>query len=158
ERDQAPDGESASMRQEAVRRTLARVTGLDFHRVVDTRGVRTAGLCGLASAAFAVAFGLAAPGLAGTAALRLANPFASIDWPRKTRIDLERVVERIGRNKEYRLRGTVAGFVPKEVVAVVSYEGFPAQHKTFSVKDDNSFVMHLKPDEVQRDFRFRLLA
>ena len=44
-RSDAPEGESASMRREAVRRTLGKLGGLDFKRVVDSRGLVPAALC-----------------------------------------------------------------------------------------------------------------
>jgi hypothetical protein len=154
-----PDGESASMRREAVRRALGRLGGLDFQRVVDTRGLLPAGLCSLAAVVPAVALTLLAPAVARTAALRLALPFAAIEWPRKTSLELDTVTKRIGRNRDYRLRGVVHGVIPKEVVVELSHEGFPPQRRTFAVKpDDNSFVMHLRPNEVHRNFRFRITA
>src|SRR5262249_41923758 len=47
-------GQSVGMRREAVRRAVARAEGVDFNRVVDDRGIRTAGLSGLAAAAAAI--------------------------------------------------------------------------------------------------------
>src|SRR5262249_51698295 len=49
------------------------------------------------------------------------------------------------------------GVIPPEVVVELSYEGFPAQRKTFP-SDNGRFTMHLKPEEVQRNFRFRIFA
>src|SRR5262249_53252282 len=50
----APDGESPSLRREAVRRAVSKAEGCDFSRVVDSRGLRTAGLCSLLACAVAV--------------------------------------------------------------------------------------------------------
>ncbi len=161
DRENPPEGESASMRQEAVRRTLGKAGVIDFNRVVETKGLRTAGACSLLSTAAAAVLIVLAPSLAATALARLANPFGEVEWPRKTRIELDTVVKRIGRNREYRLRGTVHGVVPSTVMAELFYEGFPMQRRTFPVRPGehgDSFVMHLKPEEVQRNFRFRILA
>lgn len=154
-----PHGESASMRGEAIRRALARIEGVDFNRVVDARGLRTvfvaAVLVALAGAGLAVRW----PALTATAVARVANPFAAIDWPKKTRLHLDKVVERIGRNREYRLQGSVAGVIPKEVTVEVSHDGFPSQQKSFAVHpEEHTFTLHLKPEEVQRNFRFSVFA
>jgi hypothetical protein len=157
-----PEGESASMRREAVRRAMGRLVGLDFKRVVETRGLLSAGLSSLAVIIPAVVLTLLAPAVAGTAVARLALPFSGIEWPKKTRIDLDSVTKRIGRNRDYRLRGVVHGVIPKEVVVELAHEGFPVQRRTFPIKQDeqgdNAFVMHLKPNEVHRNFRFRITA
>jgi hypothetical protein len=159
QRETVPEGESTSMRHMAVRRTLGKAEDLDFNRVVDAHGLRTAGLCSLLSVGAALALAVLFPHLAATALARLANPFGPADWPRQTRLELERVASRIGRNREYRVRGTVRGVVPREVTAEMIHEGFPVQRKVFAVREgDDSFVMHLKPEEVQKSFRFRILA
>ncbi len=92
-----------------------------------------------------------APSLAATALARLANPFGDVNWPKQTRLELDNVVKRIGRNKEYRLRGLVSGVVPKEVTAELFFQSFPMQRRTFPVRksEGDTFVMHLKPEEVQ---------
>jgi hypothetical protein len=154
-----PDGESASMRREAVRRALGRLGGLDFKRVVDTRGLLSAGLSSVFALVPAVLFTLLWPAVASTAVARLAMPFSAIEWPRKTQIELDTVTRLIGRNRDYRLRGVVQGVIPKEVVVELAHEGFPVQRRTFAVKpEDHSFLMHLRPNEVHRNFRFRITA
>jgi hypothetical protein len=151
-------GDSPGMRREAIRRTLGKIAGLDFDKVIDGRGTRPAVVAALVALALAIPAAIFWPTLAGTAIARLANPFAAIDWPKKTRLELDDVPARIGRNREYRVAGLVRGVVPREVVVELSHEGFPVQRKTYSVGLDDRFVMHLKPDEVQRNFRFRVVA
>ena len=151
-------GDSPGMRREAIRRTLGKIAGLDFDRVIDGRGTRSAVVAALVSLGLVIPTAVFWPTLAGTAFARLTNPFASIEWPKKTRLELDDVPGRIGRNREYRVAGLVKGVVPREVVVEMSYEGFPVQRKTYSIGLDDRFVMHLKPDEVQRNFRFRVLA
>lgn len=159
DRTRPPEGESASMRREAVRRTLARVEGLDFSRVVDARGVGWAVMLAVICVAVAAIVTVLAPHLAATAVVRLATPFAVVEWPKKTRFVLDPVTRRIGRNKEYRVTGKLRGVIPTEATLELRHEGFPAQRRTFAVHpDEHTFAVHLKPDEVQRNFRFRLLA
>src|SRR5262249_44248552 len=116
----APDGESLSLRREAVRRAMSKADGCDFSRVVDSRGLRTAGLCSLLACVAAVTFGILAPALAKTALGRLANPFGGLDWPRKTLLELGEVKTQIGRGKPYIVRGSVAGGIPNEVEAATT--------------------------------------
>ena len=156
--DQGATGDSPGMRREAIRRTLGKIAGLDFGKVIDGRGTRPAVLAALVALGLAIPAAIFWPTLAGTAVARLANPFAAIEWPKKTRLELGDVPSRIGRNREYRVTGVVKGVVPREVVVELGYEGFPVQRKTFAVGLDDRFTMHLKPDEVQRNFRFRVVA
>ena len=151
-------GDSPGMRREAIRRTMGKIAGLDFGKVIDGRGTRPAVVAALVALGLAIPAAVFWPTLAGTAVARLANPFASIEWPKKTRLELGDVPARIGRNREYRVAGVVKGVVPREVVVELSYEGFPVQRKTYAVGLDDRFVMYLKPDEVQRNFRFRVVA
>jgi hypothetical protein len=158
DRNDPPEGESSTMRREAIRRTLGRINGIDFNRVVDSAGTKTAVGGAAVSLFIAVLFAVLWPTLAFTACARLAIPFAEIDWPRKTQIVMGDVPKKIGRNKEYRLKGTLKGMIPGEVTIEVAHEGFPVQRKPVGVAADNTFIMHLKPEEVQKSFRFRIVA
>jgi hypothetical protein len=151
-------GDSPGMRKEAIRRTMGKIAGLDFGKVIDGRGTRPAVVAALVALGLAIPSAIFWPTLAGTAVARLANPFASIEWPKKTRLELGDVPARIGRNREYRVTGVVKGVVPREVVVELGYEGFPVQRKTYAIGLDDRFIMHLKPDEVQRNFHFRVVA
>lgn len=159
DRSTGPAGESASLRGEAIRRTLARLDAIDFNAVVDNRGLRAAvPLAGLMLLTGLVLTSLF-PLLTATAATRLLLPFAAVEWPKKTRLELNRVLTRIGRNKEYRLQGRVVGVIPDEVLLEVQHDGFPPQRRGFAVHPhDHTFTVHLKPEEVQRNFHFRLRA
>jgi len=154
-----PRGDSESMRREAIRRTLQRIEHIDFGRVVDSRGLRSATLSAALVIAVVLLVAVLFPTLALTAAARLANPFAQIDWPKKTQLELDPIVQRIGKNREYRLRGRVRGVIPPEVSVEILHEGFAAQRKTFAVHpDEHTFQLHLKPEEIQRNFAFRIHA
>jgi hypothetical protein len=155
-------GASPSLQREAVRRALRKVEGCDFNRVVDTRGLRTAGVSALASCAAALALAFLFPGLAATALVRLADPFGTRDWPRQTRLELDEPATRVGRGQAYQVGGRLFGVVPPEAVVELSFDSFPPAHKTLRVSraDDGSgrFKLHLRPEEVQRPFRFRVQA
>ena len=66
--------ESESLRRAAIRRTLGRAQGLDFNRVVDRRGLRTAVLSGVAILAAVVTLIALQPALSATALVQLRQP------------------------------------------------------------------------------------
>jgi hypothetical protein len=161
EDDQAPA--SPSMQREAVRRALRGVERCDFGKVIDGRGTRPAVLLALLSL-LALA-GLAAwrPALAGVAALRLVDPFGGHRWPTKTRLELDEVRTRIGRNEAFEVSGRVAGVVPPTATVVFKFDGVnPTEHgcEVTASEDGTSgaFRTRLEPGRVQRDFSFRVRA
>src|SRR5438046_3034229 len=77
---------SARLRREAVRRALGLMRGLDFNRVVDSRGLVSATLAPAAACALGLLFVWIDPALAATALVRLANPFGARDWPHLTQL------------------------------------------------------------------------
>src|SRR5947209_959418 len=89
--DQSEDSEAAGspgLRQAVVRRALRQAQECNFNQVVDTRGVRLAGMSMVAATALAVTLTLLFPAVARTALARLANPFGTVDWPRQTQLRL----------------------------------------------------------------------
>ncbi|MBY0232595.1 MAG: hypothetical protein K2W96_25220, partial [Gemmataceae bacterium] len=162
DQDKIPDGESEGMRREAVRRAMGRAAGLDFNRIVDSRGVKRATVAGGIMGGIALLLVLVAPTYASTAFWRLAAPYSSAQWPRKTFIELDDLPSRVGRNREYRITGSISGDVPRGGEAEVWFEGMPGARRTFAVKADEEgrerFLVHLKPEEVQKSFRFRVRA
>lgn len=169
----APPGESPTMRRETVKRAVGRATGIDFLRVVDSRGLRVAGVCAMFSALPVLVLLLLDPITTGTAFARLLLPFSDVEWPKKTKIKLDSPPSRIGRNREYRVTGEVLGVMPKppnaqsppEATLELTHEGLQApQYRkiAITVDEDNpkrgTFVMTLRPNEVHRNFRFRILA
>lgn len=162
DRDRAPDGESAPMRREAVRRTIGRITGLDFNRIVDRKGLRAASMGASLCLVVGLALAYVAPNLAAKAVWRFATPFSSVEWPKKTQIDLDGVVRRIGRGREYRVSGTIRGVIPKEGTLELSLEGMPTTRRSFAIKTDDEgherFAISMRSEELRGRFRYRLYA
>jgi hypothetical protein len=163
--DQAGPGapaDSASLRRAAIQRTLGRAQGLDFTRVVDGRGVRTAVLSAAAALAVAVTLTVLDPALAATAFVRFAAPFGQRDWPRQTQIEVETPRQRIGRNEAFEVRARLRGVIPDQAGVTFQYDGLPPVMLTAEVVRDavnaGKLLVRLPPDRVQRSFRFRVSA
>jgi hypothetical protein len=161
--EQEGGGDSAALRRAAVGRTLRASKGCDFNRVVDSRGVGAAGAAGLASLAVAVTLVLMYPAQAATALGRFANPFGALDWPRKTKLELEDPAGRIGRRQPYRVHGRVWGVIPDEAMLELAFDrGQTPLRRVLPIRTDGDGVgrleIHLRPDEVLRSFRFRVTA
>jgi hypothetical protein len=157
-----PDGESASMQREAVRRALVRAAGCDFGKVIDARGLRTAGLTAGAALAVTVGLGVLFPGPVWTALTRLADPFGGHDWPRLTQLEIEPPRTRIGRNEAFEVRGTVRGVVPPQATILFFTEGFPPREHQCEIRPETNNVGHLatrlEPGWAQRSFSFQVRA
>lgn len=162
EREGRPDGESSALEREAVRRAMRRASDCDFGKVVDRRGVRSAGLGAAAALGAAVTLGVLFPAMAWTSFLRLADPFGGHDWPRQTQLAIEPVKDRMGRGEPFEVRGKIFGVVPQEAVVVFRFEGFPPlEHRcTIRTEDDGTgrLSTRLDPSRVQRSFRFQVKA
>ncbi|MHB1422361.1 MAG: hypothetical protein ACYC3I_04025 [Gemmataceae bacterium] len=156
------ESSSAVLEREAVKRALGQVSGCDFGKVVNKRGVLWAGTSGGVFAALALSLILLAPTLAWTAFLRLANPFGDIDWPKKTRLEIEEPRARIGRNEAFEVRGAVRGVVPPQATVVFRFEGLPNLEHHCDIKTDESGVGQLRTSlpagRVERNFRFQVKA
>jgi hypothetical protein len=158
----AADGDSASLRREAVKRVLGRVEGYDFNRVVDRRGLRSS--IGLAIVASVGALVLLAffPGAAFSALGRLVNPFNNRDLPPQTELTLETPRDRIGRNEAFEIRGRVRGVVPPKAFVSVRVDGFPSTEFSTDVTADGDktgeLALRLEPGKVQRTFHFQVRA
>lgn len=153
---------SGPLQREAVRRALGKARGCDFNQVVDARGLVPAIFLGAISFAVAVVLLILSPALAGTAILRLADPFGAHGWPTQTRLFLDEPKTRIGRGEAYQVTARVVGVIPADASLELSFKDFPASTKKFRItpEDDKSgsLLIHLKPDEVQRSFRFRIFV
>src|SRR5207247_7371925 len=127
---------SPSMRLEAVRRALNKADGCDFNRVIDTRGLRTAGLSGLAACALAATLLVLFPTLAATALVRLADPYGAHDFPRVTFLELDPHKSRIGRNDVFEVRGRVHGAIPEKAIIAYRPDNAPELTKEAPIGKD----------------------
>jgi hypothetical protein len=158
----AADGDSASLRREAVKRALDKAKGCDFNRVVDAHGLRgAAGLAALATTG-AVVLALFFPAAALSALTRLVNPFNNRYLPPQTVLILDAPRERIGRNEAFEVHGHVSGVVPPKALIAVRMDGFPAVEYPIDVKPDGAkkgaLSLRLEPGKVQRTFHFQVRA
>jgi hypothetical protein len=154
----APQLDSARLRQETVQRTLRQVEDLDFYGVVSTRGVPSAGLSLVAAGVLAFLLMFLYPAQAGTALARLANPFGSRDWPKKTRLDI-RAPARVARGEPFEIQGSAHGVIPPQ--AVVEYEGGLTAKQACPIlpgKEPHSGTWMARRDRVERSFRFQVQA
>ncbi len=154
---------SPAMRLEAVKRALRKADGCDFNRVVDTRGLRTAGAAGLAACALAVTLVWFFPAMASTALVRLADPFGPHDWPRATQLELDPHKSRIGRNEAFEVAGTVSGVVPDKAHVVYRLDGGSlVEHECRVARDKEGKTGRLatlfRPGHMQRSFSFQVRA
>ena len=153
---------SPAMRLEAVRRALGKATGCDFNRIIDTRGLRTAGLSGVAACLTVAVLAWLFPSLAATALARLADPFGAHDWPRATQLELEQTRERIGRNEAFEVRARLRGVIPDKAYVVYRLDGGgPVEHECKVVKGapgTGSLEAKFPAGKLPRSFKFQVKA
>ncbi len=162
ERPERPEGESAVMEREAIRRALTRAGRYDFGKVINTRGLRTAALLGAAAVALAVFLIALRPSVAATALVRLADPFGNHDWPGQTQLEVDTPRLRLGRGEPFDVHGRVRGVVPPVATVVFRFEGLPALEHQCNIQRDSTesgqFTTRLDPSRVQHSFRFQVRA
>src|SRR5262249_36064541 len=154
-------GESASLRREAVRRTLRSSGRWDFGKGVDSRGVRGAAAAGTLAGGLAGGGGGGGPppggGRAGGGRRPRRRPGGGRRGGRGGGGGGGRG-EGVGRNRVYGVGVRVGGVVRAEATLEVTFERFPPVRKALRVRkrEDGSgrFEVRLSPDEVQRNFRF----
>jgi hypothetical protein len=158
--DESEQGGSPGLRRAAVRQTLKKVNDLNFNRVVDARGVRTAGMSLVLCGSGAVALVLLNPVLAWTALERLVNPFGARDWPRQTQLELDgKARSRIARGDSFEIHGRVRGVIPE--YATVAFEGISPPKQAYNLlrnADPNIAILAGRLDRVDRAFRFQVQA
>jgi hypothetical protein len=162
DREGRPEGESSALEREAVRRALGRVNSFDFGKIIDTRGLRWAGLGAGAALALAATLTFLNPMGALTAVARLADPFGGHEWPRKTRLVLENPRQRIGRNEVFEVRAKVFGVIPQTATVLFRFEGFPPTEHLCEVvtQPDGSghLATRLDSSRVHSTFYFHVRA
>ncbi len=157
--DQVSLADSSSLRQAAIRRTLAVVGNYDFHKVLIQRGARWLALAALVSCLAAGYFLYYDNQFATTAAWRLAEPFGRHTW---TSINLDNTPHRVAQGQPYMLRGQLAGIIP--AAARLEVEGTLKSEKIVAVKAEGknarvgSFTAAIDMTQQKGKFRFRLFA
>ncbi|MFM7149762.1 MAG: hypothetical protein ACKO23_07960, partial [Gemmataceae bacterium] len=153
------NSDSIEMRQETIRRTLKKVEGLPFSKVIETQKLGM--LIGLACFLFAISALVTCyyPLHAKTAFSRLTLPFQPCPWPKKTQIEFEKFPQRIGKNRDLRIKGKISGVIPQEIHAEIYSDGRQVSKKAFAIHPDkHTFIAHLKPDETYRNFCIKFTA
>ncbi len=158
----APAGESEAMRRLALRQTLQKAASCDFFRIIDARGVRLAGLTGVAALVAVVVLGVFYPAQAATAFARLADPFGRHDWPTQTQLTLEPPPRRLALNEGLEIKGTVHGVIPAEARLFLRPEGFPVREQVIKIAQQSAgeglILVRLPASEIPRSFRFHVQA
>ena len=156
----AADGDSASLRREAVKRALDKAKGCDFNRIVDARGLRPPPAWRLLATTSRRCLALFFPVVALSALVRLADPFNNRYLPKQTVLKLDAPRERIGRNEAFEIHGHVTGVVPAKAWVAVRIEGFPTAEYPIDVTRDGpkegTLALRLEPGKVQRTFHFQV--
>ncbi len=154
--------ESLALKREAARRAMQKADGCDFNRIVDTRGMRTAGIAGIVTSLAAALLCLVFPGIVSTAFARLADPFGTHSWPNATVLELEPYRTRIGRNDGFEVKGTLTGVIPEKAFVVYRLDGSsPIEHECKVVKTDGHtgvLLANLRAGLLTRNFRFQVRA
>jgi hypothetical protein len=153
----SPRGDSAALRREAVRRTLAQARKCDFTRTVDTRGLRSAGLALELAFALAVPLLIPEPSFALTALARFLDPFGKHDW---TRLELHaRSV--VAEGQPYEIQATLRGVVPSEATVIFWFRDrapYPEVCTIAEAAAPNSGRFQTRLDQVPGDFLFQVRA
>jgi hypothetical protein len=158
------DRQAATLRDLAVKQAVRKAEDCDFNRIVNARGLLTAGLAMLIALVPTVGLAVAAPVLARTALLRLADPFSARDWPLQTEWSDVAARSRIGRGEPFDIRARVRGVLPDDaVVRLATADGTPTGEIKFPVTHDpspehGSFFARLDTNRTQKNFRFQLVA
>lgn len=158
-----PGLDSPGLRREAVKRALRRAQGCDFGRIVDARGLRTAGLLMVFACSAAVALLLLYPQLAYTAIARLVAPFSGVDWPRQTQLEFPPVRERIGRNEIFEVKGVVRGVVPESATVVFKIDGATQIEHAYEIAPGDEpgtgmLTVRLEAGRARTSFTFQVRA
>jgi hypothetical protein len=159
---EAADHDSPSLRRMAVHRAMLQSQGVDFRPVIDTRGIRVAGLSFAVAGLAAVLLVLSYPLQAWTAFQRLANPFGGVDWPRLTQLEVS-AKTRAARGEAFEIHGVLTGVVPERAQIEYRFEGAPPLRETYELvrqrdQTRGELLARLEPGRVQQNFRFQVQA
>jgi hypothetical protein len=151
---------SPVLRREAVTRAMRLAQSCDFNKVVDSRGVRLAGVGAAALLAGAIAVFAWYPAWAWTALVRLGDPFGEHAWPTQTQLVLT-FPDRVAVGQPFVIRGDLSGVIPD--LATIELDGMLTSREVFKVGLDaggkaGKLNARLDMARQDRDFRFRVRA
>src|SRR5207237_5929121 len=117
---------SPTLKREAVQRAMRLMQGCDFNKAVDTRGLNRS--LGALAGALVVALPLLLlfPAEAGTALVRVIDPFGDNPWVAtnpQTFLDID-YPKQVAYGQKLVIQGTVRGHVPEKQVAVFEFSGY----------------------------------
>lgn len=106
---------SETLRRAAIDRADVEAADVDFSAVVEDKTPRRAfAACGIVGALASLAI-LLDPASAAVALQRLADPFGSTQWPKRTRIDFAALPDRVAKGDPFTVELDVQGVVPDRV-------------------------------------------
>ncbi|HEV3237649.1 MAG TPA: hypothetical protein VGZ25_11715 [Gemmataceae bacterium] len=154
--------DSTSLRRAAIRKAIKQTKKRDFSQVIDKRGVLPALLAMLLLSGVGLALAWQYPEPTRTALARLADPFGNEEWPKQTRIELEHVRSRIGRNELFEIRGWIHGVIPEKAVVAFRFDGAREVDQLYELNADEEggarLLAKLEAARVQRNFSFQVRA
>jgi hypothetical protein len=150
--------DSPELRHQVVQNTLRRVAGVEFTRVIATRGLPLGAISIFAAALLMSAAFFHFPAEAWTALERLVNPFGDRDWPRQTQIDLQ-YPSRIAKGEPFEVHAELYGVIPGH--GTVEFEGLTPgnqiSHVTIGTQP-NWGTLVVRRERVEKSFRFQVRA
>jgi hypothetical protein len=155
---------SSALRRAAVKRALYQAGGCDFGRVIDRRGLKSAGMAALAVSALAVWLVVLQPAVATTALARLADPFGATEWPPLTLLVDHTNRLRIAQGEAFDIRATLEGIVPENATVTYRFSNDPTPLvQTYPVlrKDDSpvgTLAARLSTLRIAGSFRYQIKA
>jgi hypothetical protein len=155
-------GESKSLRRAAVRKAIKQTRDRDFSHVVDKRGFLPALCAVLLLIGVGLTLAWKYPEPSKTALARLAHPFGGEEWPKQTRIELEQVRLRIGRNELFEISGWIRGVIPEKAIVAFRFDGAREVDQLYELNagDDGEarLLARLEAARVQKNFSFQVRA
>lgn len=149
-------------RKRSIQQALDAVAEVDFHEVVDTRGVQAAGFSFLGAAFVALLCVLLSPQLAWTALVRLADPFGRHEWPRETQLTLK-ARTRVARGEPFDVQVTLSGYLPEKATIHYRWSDSSVYQQGYDLKPATGqraieFTARLEGGRVQRNFQYQVVA
>ncbi len=154
-----PTAGSAALRRAVIAQTTAQTEPLEFSDVIETGPTLRAAVTAVAVCLLAAIVVVLDPAATRIALARLANPFGSVAWPRKTHLELRNRVDRVARGQPFEIEviDAFGAKLPPEVRVHYRFEG-PDGADT-----EETELMHLlghtmvaRRENVTRPFSYRV--